>query len=64
MNYIVPQESLNAIARYLMERPFKEVAPLIQAIQQCKPEEVKAPEAKRPYNRKEKSVEKTEETKA
>lgn len=44
MKFEISQEMLQAIANYLMEKPYKEVANLLVGIQSCKQVEEKKPE--------------------
>ena len=46
--YIVPGNLANAIAQYLAERPYKEVAGLLAALSQVLPTKASALEASKP----------------
>lgn len=48
MKFEISQEMLQAIANYLMEKPYKEVANLLVGIQSCKQIEEKKVEEKKP----------------
>lgn len=37
MNYLIPQELAQTIFNYLVERPFREVAPMVAGLQAVRP---------------------------
>jgi len=58
MNFLVPQATLEAVVRYLGQRPYAEVANLVQSIGQCQLDPKDLAAAKKALEAKKKEVEK------